>query len=152
MIDLGADVDARDSAGDTALHLAARQSADGSAWHLMRVVANCCANNRAGCNPYDIAHGYDEDWATGSHVEGVWTCNIPRGILFSEVGPTLDFRALHDVRVSEEHCHGYMAILTIGGQEMLVCCEPWCLDMRKLSVGAVEDKVEQTFRSSCGSP
>ena len=130
MIELGADLNARDAVGDTALHLAARQSADASAWHLMRGNASPWVYNHADCTPYDIAHGYEEEWPGGCYVGGTWKCDIPPHVLFNEVGHRMDFRALTDVRGSGIMCDGCsgapMLIVPVEGKEMLVCDNPGC--------------------------
>lgn len=116
MIARGADVDARDGFGDTALHHAARLSADGAIWHLRRAGIRAYEDNRAGLCPYDISR---YTWGGQRH-----------SLLLTDIGDKIDYSALTDVRSSGvmcESCHGApMSIVPIGGQDTLVCDDPMC--------------------------
>lgn len=119
MIELGADVDARDGFWDTALHHAARVSADGAdgaIWHLRRTGARAYDDNRAGLYPYDVSK---QTWGWERH-----------SLLLTDIGDKIDYSALTDVRRAGVMCDGCngapMLIVPIGGQDVLVCENPFC--------------------------
>ena len=116
MIARGADVDARDGFGDTALHHAARLSADGAIWHLRRAGIRAYEDNRAGLCPYDISR---YTWGGQRH-----------SLLLTDIGDKIDYSALTDVRSSGIMCDGCsgapMLIVPVEGKEMLVCDNPGC--------------------------
>ena len=88
MLRLGADVSAKDASGDTALHSAARLSAEASVRLLIAAGADVAARNRTGVTAYDIAHGYRDDVDFSLWIDGTWSwaSETPPGILFSESG------------------------------------------------------------------
>ena len=133
LLRLGADVSAKDASGDTALHSAARLSAEASVRLLIAAGAAVGARNRTGVIPYDIAHGYRDEVDFSLWIDGTWSwaSETPPGILFSEGGLAVAPDDLHLTRlnVSKQcpECHDFGVYTVYAGEGVQwVCDNPTC--------------------------
>jgi len=133
LLRLGADVSARDASGDTALHSAARLSAEASVRLLIAAGAAVGARNRTGVTAYDIAHGYRDEVDFSLWIDGTWSwaSETPPGILFSEGGLAVAPDDLHLTRlnVSKQcpECNDFGVYTVYAGEGVeWVCDNPEC--------------------------
>ena len=133
LLRLGADVSARDASGDTALHSAARLSAEASVRLLIAAGAAVGARNRTGMTAYDIAHGYRDEVDFSLWIDGTWSwaSETPPGILFSEGGLAVAPDDLHLTRlnVSKQcpECNDFGVYTVYAGEGVeWVCDNPEC--------------------------
>ena len=133
LLHLDADVSAKDASGDTALHSAARLSAEASVRLLIAAGSAVGARNRTGVTAYDIAHGYRDEVDFSLWIDGTWSwaSETPPGILFSEGGLAVTPDDLHvtGLNVSKQcpECHDFgVYTVYVGDGIEWVCDKPEC--------------------------